>query len=54
MILILLIKYSFAFNENWESFNNWIPEISASGGGNSEFQQYYLDPDTGRLFNNTL
>ena len=53
-LLIIYIKYSFAFNEIWESLNNWIPEITASGGGNNEFQQYFLDPDTSRLFNNIL
>ena len=40
--------------ENWTSFDNWEPEIAATGGGNAEFQQYYLHPDTAQLVNNTL
>ena len=40
--------------ENWTSFDNWDPEIAATGGGNAEFQQYYLHPDTAQLINNTL
>ena len=50
----IFFEISFAFKENWESLNNWVPEISANGGGNNEFQQYYLDPETSRLYNNTL
>lgn len=40
--------------EDWKSFNNWDPEISATGGGNNEFQQYYLHPEAARLINGTL
>ena len=40
--------------EDWKSFNNWDPEISATGGGNNEFQQYYLHPEAARLVNGTL
>lgn len=42
------------FKENWISFKNFNHEISATGGGNNEFQQYFLDPETSRLVNNTL
>lgn len=51
---ILFLKFSLSFQENWLSFDNFNHEISATGGGNNEFQQYFLDPETSRLINNTL
>jgi hypothetical protein len=40
--------------ESWKSFNNWVPEVAATGGGNNEFQQYYLHPEAAQLINGTL
>lgn len=40
--------------ETWKTFDNWNPEVSATGGGNNEFQQYYLHPEAARLINGTL
>lgn len=59
MISLIVISLSYTDNskcfiENWKSFDNWIPEIAATGGGNGEFQQYYLHPETARLINGTL
>jgi hypothetical protein len=55
LIILLLSKVcNSEILENWTSFDNWNPEISASGGGNNEFQQYYLHPDTAILVNGTL
>ena len=49
------------WTRNWKdyydcrpAFNNWEPDISATGGGNDEFQQYYLHPEAARLVNGTL
>ena len=54
MHFIIVSLLTVTFKENWTSFYNWNPEVSATGGGNNEFQQYYLDPETARLVNNTL
>lgn len=54
MYLVSLIILGNVFKENWHSFDNWVPEVAATGGGNEEFQQYYLHPETGHLVNNTL
>ena len=45
---------TYLFKETWKSFDNWDAEVAATGGGNGEFQQYYLDPETARLINGTL
>lgn len=54
IILFLTTLSNCEIFENWESFNNWEPEISATGGGNNEFQQYYLHPESAQLVNGTL
>lgn len=59
MISLIVFSLSYSsylnsFNENWASFDNWEPEVAATGGGNGEFQQYYLHPETARLINCTL
>ena len=43
-----------SFVENWNNYHNWIPEISATGGGNNEFQVYHFHPNNSKLINNTL
>ena len=53
IILFLTTLSNCEIFENWESFNNWEPEISATGGGNNEFQQYYLHPESAQLVNGT-
>lgn len=47
--------FNTTFTENWNSYDNWYPEISATGGGNNEFQAYVFSHDTITLTeNNTL
>ncbi len=52
MLSIGLITLGFI--ENWENFNQWNPEIAATGGGNNEFQVYHFHPNNSKLINNTL
>jgi len=54
LIIIANIIGINGINESWESFENWNSESAATGGGNDEFQQYYLHPETARLVNGTL
>ena len=55
VLFLFILKNSYCeLIEEWKSFENWNPEISATGGGNNEFQQYILHPESAQLINGTL
>ena len=45
MTLHLYFLSGLTFLENWKNFENWEPEIGATGGGNNEFQFYNFDQE---------
>lgn len=43
--MIYYFYFALSFVENWNNFENWDPEIAATGGGNNEFQLYNFHPE---------